>query len=270
MELREVVGVGRRWWWLLLLGLVVAGGVAFGWSLGQPAEYRAETTLLINSIGEPGTLGADASRGGQELARTYRELVVTWPVLEPVSQAFGLALDLAEWRDRVEAEAITGTQLLRITAEGSDPQVAADLANAIAERFVAYIGQQQAQPFRTLQAEITSRLDDVEQQITDIETSLDEMGDQPSARAFVELQSTLDALRTTRSQLLDRLRELELDTTTAETHVAVATTALPPPEPSDPGPLFAALLGAFAGLLIAAGVITLIEYLGPRPRSVIS
>lgn len=265
MELRQAVQLGRRWWWLILLGPLIAGAVAFTWSVLQPADYRAEAMLLVNAVGEPGTLGTDAPRGGQELARTYQELVITWPVLEPIMQELGLPVDIDDLRGRLEAEAITGTQLLRITASDPQPQRAAELANAVAGSFVTYIGLQQAEGFRAGQSEISRQLEETEGQIETIEREIEELEGGPisneSETRLLDLRAALDELQTARNRLLDRQQAIDFNARTASTHVAVAVAAQPPAIPSSPRPLFTTLVGAFAGLLVVVGALALVEYL---------
>lgn len=272
MEFREAVRFGRRWWWLLLLGPLIAGAVAFIWSALQPAAYRAEATLLVNAVGAPGTLGTDAPRGGQELARTYQELVLTWPVLEPAMQALELAVDFEALRDRVEAEAIAGTQLLRITASDPRAQRAADLANAVASSFVTYIGQQQADGIRAGQAELTRQLENTQAQIEDVENQIRDREDGSSSPnpgnepSLISLSDARDELLETRSGLLNRRQEIDFSAVAAANHVAVVVDAQPPASPSSPRPLFATLVGAFAGLLVVVGALALVEYLTGEER----
>lgn len=271
MELREAAQFCRRWWWLLLLGPLIAGAVAYTWSVLQTTEYRAEAMLLVNAVGEPGTLGTDAPRGGQDLARTYQELVITWPVVEPVIQELGLRVDVDELRGRLEAEAIPGTQLLRVTASDPQPQRAADLANAVASSFVTYIGEQQAEGFRAGQSELTRQLEETDVQIEDREREIGELEAEPISREneirLIGLREDLDELQTTRSRLLDSHQAIDLTAVAAATHVAVVVTAQPPASPSSPWPLFATLVGAVAGLFVVVGAIAIVEYLTDEGRS---
>ena len=268
MELREALIIGRRWWLLLLLGPLLAGGIAFALSRLQPAEYQAEALLLVNSVGEPGTLGADAARGGQDLARTYQALVGTWPVLEPVIAELGLDTDVEELQRRVDAEALGGTQVLRIVATDATPEGAAALANALATSFASYAGEQQTAPFRDREAALSRQLADVEQQLTANEALLAEAQAAGDTTALLGLQASRADLQGARAQILDRLEAISLSIASTENHVAIAAAAQPPTMPAAPRPLLMLLIGAVAGLLVVLAAVAVIEYAnGGRTRT---
>jgi uncharacterized protein involved in exopolysaccharide biosynthesis len=266
MEAREAAKLVRRWWWFLILGPLLAGAVAHQWSMRHPAGYVGTATLLVNALGEPGTLGPDAPRGGEELARTYQELVTTWPVLTAVIDDLGLTVDADQLRNRVEAEALSGTQLLRITAWDGQPQGAADLTNSVANNFVTYIVDQQGERIRAVDSEIANKLDDTEAQVADVEQQLSELEAEPTATSpenqerIANLRATLEQLQSNQAYWLERRRDIDFSAAAAADHVAVVAAAQPPPRQSSPDPLLALLIGAGAGLLVVIGALVLREY----------
>ena len=268
MEAREAARLFRRWWWFLILGPLLAGAVAHQWSIRHPAGYVGTATLLVNALGEPGTLGPDAPRGGEELARTYQELVITWPVLTAVIGDLELSVDADQLRNRVEAEALSGTQLIRISAWDDQPQAAADLANSVANNFVTYIVEQQGERIRAVETEIEGKLEDTEAQIADIEQQRGELEAEPIANSpenqaqIASLSATLDQLQANQAYWLERRREIDFSAAAAADHVAVVAAAQPPTRQSSPDPLLSLLIGAGAGLLVVIGALVLREYTG--------
>jgi capsular polysaccharide biosynthesis protein len=273
MRAQEVAGLVRRWWWFLILGPLLAGAVAHEWSVRHPAGYVGTAMLLVNALGEPGTLGPDAPRGGEELARSYQELVVTWPVLTEVIRDLELEMDVDQLRDRVEAEAISGTQLLRITAWDSQPQAAADLANSVAENFGTYMVGQQAERIRTVDAEIASTIDETQTRIAEIEQDVGELeaaADATSAEnqeRIASLRAELDSQQANLAYWQERRREIAYSAAAAADHVAVVATAQPPRRQSSPDPLLSLLIGAAAGLLVVVGALILREFTGGEARA---
>ena len=265
MEVREMAGLVRRWWWFLVLGPLLAGAVAHQWSIRHPAGYEGTAMLIVNALGEPGTLGPDAPRGGEELARTYQELVATWPVLSAVIRDLELDVSVDELRSRVDAEAISGTQLLRITASDSNAQGAADIANSVASNFVTYIVGQQGERIRAVEAEIAGTIEEtqgliaeLEQQIGELEAASD--ADSPENQERIAgLQAVLDQARSTEAYWLERRREIDFSAASAADHVAVVTAAQPPLRQSSPDPLLSLLIGAAAGLIVVIGALALRE-----------
>ena len=273
MGTQEVAGLVRRWWWFLILGPLLAGAVAHEWSVRHPAGYVGTAMLLVNALGEPGTLGPDAPRGGEELARSYQELVVTWPVLAEVIRDLDLEADVEQLRDRVEAEAISGTQLLRITAWDSQPQTAADLANSVAENFATYMVEQQAERIRTVDAEIAGTIDETQTRIAEIEQDVGELEAAPDAASaenqerIASLRAELESQQANLAYWQERRREIAYSAAAAADHVAVVAAAQPPRRQSSPDPLLSLLIGAAAGLLVVVGALVLREFTAAGART---
>jgi capsular polysaccharide biosynthesis protein len=273
MDVRDVAQLIRRWWWFLVLGPLLAGAVAHQWSLRYPAGYEGTAMLLVNALGEPGTLGPDAARGGEELARTYQELVTIWPVLTAVIGDLELSIDVETLRQRVEAQALSGTQLLRITAQDSQPQDAADLANAVAEQFVTYIVAQQGERIRAVETEIDATLGEIETQIADVERQIGEQAAAAGATSpeneerIAGLRADLDQLQANRAYWQERRREIDFSAAAAADHVTVVAPAQPPLRQTSPDPLLALLIGAAAGLLVVIAALAARGYVELEARA---
>src|SRR5918911_5157925 len=117
----------------LLLAGPVLGALAGYIVLHQiPPVYAARLMLMVN----PGTSVAgnspDDLRGGELLAQTYAETIRTRPILEAAAQRAGVQASYQDLQRRVSVQPITNTQLIRITAEDGNPDVAARLANVTA------------------------------------------------------------------------------------------------------------------------------------------
>jgi capsular exopolysaccharide synthesis family protein len=73
----------------------------------------------------------------ERIIATYLELVERRPVLEQASAAIGYTGTIEELEALVSASNPEDTQLIRIRAENTDPDVAAAIANAVANQFIA-------------------------------------------------------------------------------------------------------------------------------------
>jgi len=47
MQPRQYLQFVRRWAWLVVVGLVIGGGIGWGYSLSQPPVYQARTKVLV-------------------------------------------------------------------------------------------------------------------------------------------------------------------------------------------------------------------------------
>ncbi len=135
MELSQIVRLVLRWWWLISLLAIIGGGGAYLISQLQRPEYQAATTLLV-IVGRPSRDGVTSQdlMTRQQLAITYKELLIKRPVLEAAAAQVGIVpVDLDK---QVQVDLVKDTAILKLSAKAPDPQIAADLANAIVGAFM--------------------------------------------------------------------------------------------------------------------------------------
>jgi capsular exopolysaccharide synthesis family protein len=127
VELVRYFRIAKKWWWLILVGTCVAAGAGFAVSRMLPPVYRTSASLLVK-------VDASTVFTGEQLALTYKELLTKQPVIERVAQTFGL--DPRQVEKSVQVQLIYETSLIQITAQASDPHLAAGLANGIIAAFM--------------------------------------------------------------------------------------------------------------------------------------
>lgn len=137
MESKGYVSVLRRWWWLLLGATAISALVAFGASALVTPTYQATTTLLVVQQQTPGVVNLQDLQASERLANTFSRLVTVRPVLEEALERGGFRLSIEDLEARLTVRNPTLTELLEISAEADDPEVASDLANVVAETFIS-------------------------------------------------------------------------------------------------------------------------------------
>jgi succinoglycan biosynthesis transport protein ExoP len=121
--------------WLIVLGVVVVMGGTTGFTLIQQPTYVASTTMVVSQDNStPGNLGNDVE-GLQKIGTTMANLVATRPVAERVVRQLDLQITPQELLDHLNAEAISGTQLIRITYEDPSAQRAEQVVNTVGDVF---------------------------------------------------------------------------------------------------------------------------------------
>jgi capsular exopolysaccharide synthesis family protein len=182
LHLRDywLVLLRRRGLVLLIFVLVSSAGIA--WVLTREPMYRASTQLLIER--NPNILEAEkdprSQEGWDDFFQTQCRLLQSRLLAEKVMERFNLLRDpeflpkqgdsavpgpddrpadeqaLGRFLERLRVEPVKGTQLVTVSFLSSQPQRAADVANALAEVYV-----RQAVEFRSrTTAEKGSRLED--------------------------------------------------------------------------------------------------------------
>lgn len=130
MELAGYFEVAKRWWATLLIATWVAGLAGYLIASEIPPTYEGEVHLLVGPVvGDSDTL-----RAAGAISYTYAELATSGPALERASEAMGLAADT-----EIVARAIPNetTRILAIRAQHGDPEVAATIANVLADQLIA-------------------------------------------------------------------------------------------------------------------------------------
>jgi succinoglycan biosynthesis transport protein ExoP len=265
LNLQQIFRIARHWWWLLILAPAIAGATAYWSSARQTPLYSARATIQVN----PPQTAADAInqsvlQGSQSLAETYRQLITTRKVLEPLVAQLNLPYPVEDLQHKVSASTVGTTRLIHIAVSDPDPAAAASLANAVANRFVQYTTDLAAQLSGPYRAALDQQLGTTQQQITNLQQQIQQLQastDPTAQQQIANLQITLNQLQQQYSNLVVSASQMDLAAATAQTQVTIADDAVPPAAPYAPRTRLYTLLGAFAGLCLAVGGVALLEYL---------
>lgn len=297
MELREYIGLLRRWWWLVFLLAAAGGAAAFLLTPEQPPIYAATTTVLL-SQGSEGLPDVSAVTAGQRLATTFGELMRTRGVLEQVITNLQLDTNPDTLAERVQVDLVTNTNLLRLTVFDTDPQRAAAIANEIVKIFILQNVSLQASRYTASVQQVQAEIDQMQAQIEDtrlmsyelqaeiegLQNAIKTLNDQERLAPLTGAQvSERDRLQTelaekrveqdrltlqlsqyqTRYQtLLQSYEEMRLLQTQSSDFMTVVEEAISGERvTSAPRKLVNALQGALAGIVLALVAVFVIEQL---------
>jgi capsular polysaccharide biosynthesis protein len=123
----------RQWWWLPALTAVIAAGTAWVLTTRQTPQYAAAATAIVAPVVDL-TESSELLRSLDTLERrtvvaTFARLAGTREVRMTAAEHLGIAEPDVRGH-RISASVVSSTNLIRLRAEGPDPQVAAALANA--------------------------------------------------------------------------------------------------------------------------------------------
>ncbi|HWV24617.1 MAG TPA: polysaccharide biosynthesis tyrosine autokinase [Thermomicrobiales bacterium] len=266
LDLRQLMRIGRRWWWVLILLPVVAASSAYIASDRQTPLYSASAVLRINPPASSG-LDQSAFNVSQNLGETYRSLITFTPVLDRVVKKLDLPYDSDELRSKTTASTVTNTQLVRVSVSDTDPDRAALIANTIASEFVAYNAEEVSNQIQTQLSDVNSQITDTEGKLATVDAEITQLN-VPANSNDASTQARISDLRVQQAQLqarLDTLRQqstsIASDAMSSQVQISIPEPAKPPTTPYAPQTKRSALLGAFVGLLLGAGVVALLEFL---------
>ena len=265
MDLRRQLAVIRAWWPLLLASVILAGGVAYGVTNAQAKVYEARTTLIVGS--SLSGVNPDYSQllVSQRLSTTYATIATTSPVLEKAIRRLALNETAADLVKRVQASAAQDSALLTITVRDGNADRVAAIANAVADELIAASPALSGQG-EELRIAVEEDLAAVREQIRQTQAEVDLLtantDRSPEEDARLEtLQARLVTLRSTAAALLAFI------STSAANLLTVVQPATPPLEAVAPRPVLTALLAAIVGLLIAAAIAFVADYLDDSVRT---
>lgn len=257
MELREYVGLLRKWLWLIVLCIVIGGAAAYIISRNTTPIYEASSTLRVNQAANPATTAAYADvLTSERLARTYASLLTSRPVLEESARRLGIGVKGLE--QAITVTPMRDTLLLQIKVDGPNPQLIAEIANMLPQVFIDRDREQQlgqvAKYRDTLQTEIDATL-------ADLARASEQLAQATDDAQKTRLEASVAQYRTTYSNLLASAQQAKLAEAQAMNNLVVAEPAAVPESPIRPRTLTNTLLAAVIGAMLAVGAAFLIEYL---------
>jgi diguanylate cyclase (GGDEF)-like protein len=140
MELKIYLRILMRKWWLFvpIFLLTVISTVVF--TLNQPPVYKATTTFVATASDsfENFAYGLDLLGRQGRIPSTYAEVANSHLIKVQAADELGLSPEQID-NLSVESRALADTNVLEITAYGSDPALTRVFVNTVAAKTVAYV-----------------------------------------------------------------------------------------------------------------------------------
>ncbi len=126
--------------WILLAFAV--GGAVFGLYSKLILVPKYSSTAMMYVLSKETTLTSLADlQIGSQLTQDYKVMITSRPVLEKVITDLNLEYDYEEFKEELEIENPKDTRILKLSIQDSDPALAADIVNKVAECSSEYIGE---------------------------------------------------------------------------------------------------------------------------------
>jgi capsular exopolysaccharide synthesis family protein len=266
----------RRWWLVLMLSLV---GVALAYYFETTASSRYQSTvsLQLNPAASSSFLPYSADSGVSQSspvvaqAASYQEVLRSRAFGTVVVQQLGLNLPPDAIGNTITTQLVPNTNILHLSVTWDNPADAQQLAQRIAEIFIAENQRrQQSQPNTQAQlaqmqqsaADLQSRIGPLQDQRDKLDDSV-ARGDLSRLSELTGLDSRLSALESSHTNLLLEISRLESSFDTA-----VILDAAGPGKPMDAVPLAQALVfGVIGGLGAAIVLAVVFEHLADVVRT---
>jgi len=262
MDLRRQSAIVRVWFPVIVASVLLAAVAAYLVSIQLPKVYEAKATLVVGQ--SLSTVNPDYNQllVSQQLSTTYARVATTRPILENVTKQLGLAGTLDDLAAQVRADAQLDSTLLKITVQDTDPARAAAIANAVADQLIAASPAIQGRQTE-LQKSIDADLQATQDQITANQAQVEALVQLPSRTAAQDtelqtLQGQLITLRSTYATLFS------LSSGNASNLLSVIEPAVAPTSPVSPKVPLNVLVAILLGLIEAAVIAFVADYLDDR------
>jgi Mrp family chromosome partitioning ATPase/capsular polysaccharide biosynthesis protein len=228
-----------RLWQVAIIVVAAVGAAALVVALTDKV-YEAEAQLLVTPIPDADQelfgLGLVSQSGDPTRdVETMATLITTTPVANRVRSELGIERSSRSLLKDVRAEPVAQSSLVTITAKGTDPRLAADLADAFAQSAIAV----RTERMRALLDVVIPRL-------------RAQLGKLPP----VEERS--------REDLSERIRSLETLRASQDPTLHIEAPATPSTSPVAPRPVLSISAALVAGLVLAFGAVLGAHFLDPR------
>lgn len=273
MELRRYLSLLKKWGWLILLitGLAAAGSYFYSQTISP--TYRSTAVLLVGQEQQSANPTASEIYVSNNLAQAYALLVTQPSVLQAAAKELNWDDSWESLYFVVTASAPQGGQTFNVSATAGTPQRAQAIANEIARQVTLQspISQQQKDS-DDQRAFITGQQALVQSQIVVGQKQLTEMSQQAALETD---QAKLDNLNARIAALQTKIENwqrtyLSMGTLLNQSGGKYLTVIAPAPLPTfpvSPNILQNVLLAAAVGLVLAVGVVLLLEYLDDTIKS---
>ncbi|MFL5725652.1 MAG: polysaccharide biosynthesis tyrosine autokinase [Chloroflexota bacterium] len=265
MDLRRELGIFRRSWKVIVLVGVLAAAVAFVASNAMARSYEAGSRLLVGQALQASNPDVNLFQSATDLAETYAVIGESRQLLEKVKTSLKLDVPVETLISQVSVRPVEGQPMLDIEATAGSPKDAAAIANAVAKELIAIapaIGAGGEPDPAFAQQDLKDTAEQITQTRDELQSLLAIPDRAPEQQTRLDvLEARLVSLRATYAALLQNA------TTVAANRVSVIDPAVPPLEASSPRVVLNTVLAAILGVLLAIGVVYLLEHVDDRMKS---
>ena len=257
MELKGYIQILLRRKWVVLVTLAVTTFIVAVGTLMMNPTYKATTTIRI-AISAAGTGSYSDSVYADRLINTYVKVATSGPVIEELMKQLSL-----QKPPQVTVEAIPNTELIQISVEDEDPNLATSTANTLANILIdqsknLYTGGEKSaqdilgEQLKQIETELNQARQDYETLVYNSPKEVDKI---TAASQIIVLKQK------TYATLLDQYEQARVREALRANIVSVIDPAAFPLAPSKPRILLNIALGILVGLVGGIGLAFLFENL---------
>ncbi len=273
-ELKDYLALLRRWWWFLLLSTIIAVGASYYFTRQQTPVYRATTTLIVGQSIDTVNLNRNDLYISTLIAQTYVEVGRQQPVMQATVESLALSISWQALRNQVTLEPVSNTQLLQITAQAESLAQAKIIADEVANQLIllsptSQQNQENSENYQFVQTQLEQLIPKIEggqARVAELEAL---MAGTLSAEQVENIQGEINTLEKLIADWENKYIQLLSfsEEQRSPNYLAVTEPAQGSPAPINTRARNIMVLAGAVGLMFAAGLVLLIEYLDDTIKS---
>lgn len=140
--LKDVWTVLKKYFWLILI-LAILGGIIgrFVVSAGPEPSYQASSSILIEREIEETNVIINQSDENTRFLNTAQTLIKTPVILDGVKKRLNLKQSVKDLGSKINVMNENNSQIIKITVEEKNADLATDIANEISKEFINNAGK---------------------------------------------------------------------------------------------------------------------------------
>jgi succinoglycan biosynthesis transport protein ExoP len=263
MQLRHYAWVIRRAFWLIILLTALTAGATYAIATFLiPPVYQASVLVQVNAAGDSGTVFAS-----QTQAVTYALLVTNNTVLQE-SVAEVKTVTLAQLKQTVSASPLDSTNIIEIRAQAGTAQMAATLANVVAQNFITTEVTKVSTLLKSNLQQLTPMLGTAKNNVATAQAQLTTLEQNHASPAIVAHQvSVVESAQSNYDTLLLNYQQVQQQLLRVGNILTRVQKALPPDAPISPRTNLDTAVAAGLGLLLVLVFVLLRDWLDASLRT---
>jgi polysaccharide biosynthesis transport protein len=264
VDLRQYLSILWKGKWIIILCTVLALAVGLVLVFTLQPVYQATAKVLIvekNISSEVFDQYIPEYSGSREINfQTQMEIISSRQFREEVIKRLSLDMKPGQLEDKINISRVTGANVVDISVQDSDPQLAADISNMLSAIYIEWVSENYQQDIRELLEEIDSKaadakqeLDKVSAQISGLEGSGKDIPE--SLRKELEMNSSMYVM------LSEKYENLRINEAVGDSFARVIESAVVPQDPVKPNKKLYLAASLLIGLLLGSGIILLREFM---------
>jgi len=265
IDLREYMSILWRGKWIIALCTILAIVVGFVLIFTLKPVYEANTRVLIIEESLAGEVfgeyyNLEYSTSSEVNFQTQVEILGSRQFREEIIKKMSLKIKPDKLEDKISISRVGTTKVIDIGVQDNDPELAADIANMLAQVYIDWSMETYQENLNAVLEEIDvkladskQRLDDVSSEISDLEDSGKEVPE--SLRKELEMNSELYVM------LSEKYENLRINEAMSESSAKISESAVVPEDPVKPNKRLILISALFIGLFAGCGIVLLKEFL---------